>query len=244
MPSFEDYREGPAAPWWVKWAFLAFLAAAALAGCAPAPYRPALPHPTPAEISALAAVRATGRGPEAPFQVVVEPSIILQGGAAWVRCLVPRSYGPGRRQLAIEGLFASDRPLDSIEYKYLVEHAPCGQHVVVCQIRTARGEEQRTATLEVRGGMCESGGPGERLEDLFRTYVDGSALVLDGDHRPLIQVDGQHSGHGPRAGLEPGAGHHRRHDGQRGAFHRGSSIHDSGPPHTTRSPGRPIPRGR
>lgn len=145
MPSFEDYREGPAAPWWVKWAFLALLAGAALAGCGgKAPPQIAPPGP------AVPAAR--------PFQVVVSPPIVLSGAAAWVRCWVPESYGPGRIRLAVEGLFASEKAIDSIVTTRLAENPPCGVNLVTCAIVTKHGQEHREATLEVRGGMCDSGG--------------------------------------------------------------------------------------
>lgn len=156
MPSFEDLREGPAAPAWVKWAILAFLAGALLAGCAAAPYRPGLPHPSPDEISALARTAPARQAPEAPFQVIVAPPIVLSGGAAWIRCLVPQSYQPGRILLGLDGIFATEKPLDSIETKRLADHLPCGNYVAVCTIRTARGIEHREAKLEVRGEACDS----------------------------------------------------------------------------------------
>ena len=140
---------------------LCLLASLAIS-CGDRPLRFLPPHPTAEEISALARSTIGDRVPSADvaetgLTLTVYPRVILQGGATWVRCLVPPSYGRGRVLVAVNGIMSSERPLDGSEYRHLVEHLPCGTYEAVCVVSSARGLERRTQQLEVRGGMCDGG---------------------------------------------------------------------------------------
>lgn len=134
---------------------LSVLVLVAALGCAERPFRPETPHPSPERIAQLAHVDQLAPEKESGFHLEVTPRVILQGGAAWVTCYVPKSYGAGRVQLALGEVFSSEQALNQVEIKRLADGLACGTYVATCTILTARGAERREAQLEVKGGMCD-----------------------------------------------------------------------------------------
>jgi hypothetical protein len=88
---------------------------------------------------------------ESSFALKLTPAVLLEGSDVRITCNVPESYGRGRIRVALEGIVASERAIESIQTRVLATQVPCGTWVATCQIRTARGEEIRTQALVARG---------------------------------------------------------------------------------------------
>jgi hypothetical protein len=110
------------------------------------------PHPTPAALAVLLDAPVKSEHVEAPFTLKLSAPIIMAGGATWLACYVPTSYGPGRMAIGFDGTgLYSERAIEHVERKALIERIPCGTWVASCTIRTARGLERREQKLESRG---------------------------------------------------------------------------------------------
>lgn len=144
-------------------AIVAVVTAIALSwGCSlgypPGDPRVALPAPTVPVAVLLAEPLITPEHAEAPFTLKLSAPFVLAGGATWLACYVPASYGPGRIAIGFDGTgLYSERAIEHVERKALIERIPCGTWVASCTIRTARGLERREQKLESRG-ECNAAG--------------------------------------------------------------------------------------
>lgn len=103
--------------------------------------------------------RTAQPAPESAFELRINPAILLEGNSARLTCYIPESYGSGRVRVALEDIVASERAIETMQTRVLVESVPCGTWLATCQILTSRGREARTQNVVARG-QCntESGG--------------------------------------------------------------------------------------
>jgi len=85
------------------------------------------------------------------------PAFAFEGGAVWVSCYVPRSFGVGRIRYGVQGHRTSEELLDHSQYRLLIEHLACGQWRAFCAVVTSEaGAKVREQVLTVKG-MCNGG---------------------------------------------------------------------------------------
>lgn len=87
------------------------------------------------------------------MRLAVTPPLTMVGGAVWVSCYVPRDHPARRIRYGVDGIRASEGPLETIQNRVLVERIPCGRWRAFCQLSTG---ERHDFTIEVMG--CEDSG--------------------------------------------------------------------------------------
>lgn len=120
--------------WLVTGLLILFVAVCVLSGCGEARYVADRPHPTHAQIMALAEVVTPVSTPLTELTLRVSPAFVLAGGAVRVTCFVPprdeyRAVGYG-----LAGVRSSIRDADGLSYELLIEHVPCGEWTAYCAV--------------------------------------------------------------------------------------------------------------